>query len=88
VGWSFTNALKQKHVSEAFKLLSLLEHSIRVSSSLTTPHTAPNERRLDEAMERRNTYIREFGQPELRHTCGRCCRRVEGNYSNNDFLLF
>jgi hypothetical protein len=88
VGWSFTNALQQKHVSESFKLLSLLEHSIRISSPLTTPHTAPNERRLDEAMEQRNKYIREFGQPELRHTCSRCCRRVEGNYSNYEFLLF
>ena len=91
-GWAFTDALIYKHVNEGFKILSLLEHARNTNTILSVPHTAQHDQRFDDAMQERNRYIREEGQPELRHRCERCTRifrdEMTGNGMDGSCLVY
>ncbi len=83
--WQFGSVIRTEHVWDAFRILSLLEHSLRQGEVLVVPHTGEQKERFDVAMQQRNDHIIRFGQPELRHYCDKCIRIYERGQTFGEF---
>ena len=83
--WQFGSTLRTEHVWDAFKILSLLDYSLRQGEELVVPHTGEQKERFDAAMEQRNDHIIRFGQPEMRHYCDKCIRVYGREHTLGEF---
>ncbi|KAH6877439.1 hypothetical protein BKA70DRAFT_1127538 [Coprinopsis sp. MPI-PUGE-AT-0042] len=72
--WPFSIAPSGANVSDAFTLLSLLQHCDRILTTLTLPHDGLQSNRFKKAIQWRNGYIEEHGQPMRNHACTGCVR--------------
>jgi|SRR5258705_12852555 hypothetical protein len=76
--WQFVPRLSPEHVWDAFVIYSLLDDRKRLAGQLKVPHTGDQAERFRQAMEGRNHYIIENGQPDaLLHACDKCLRIYE-----------
>jgi len=75
-GWQFDSRLNHKHVYDGFVIISLFRdhQSQNLPHGLIVPHGGPQKDRFLAAMIARNTRIRLYGQPELKHRCKKCVR--------------
>lgn len=76
--WPVQPNLSTTQVYDAFILLSLLEDAQRRETALMIPHGGLQADRFKLAMRDRNSRIRLYGQPELRHLCQGCVRFYPG----------
>ncbi|KDR76382.1 hypothetical protein GALMADRAFT_480195 [Galerina marginata CBS 339.88] len=67
-------ALRTEHIWDGFILLSLLEDYFSKGYILSVPHSGDQKNRFDGAMEARNLFMNQSGQPEWAHTCEKCTR--------------
>ncbi|KAH6894824.1 hypothetical protein BKA70DRAFT_1319560 [Coprinopsis sp. MPI-PUGE-AT-0042] len=70
--------LRTEHIWDAFTLLSLLEHMVRIGELLNVPHSGDQAQRFHKAMEKRNKAYIENGLPDVvDHVCDVCTRFFE-----------
>jgi len=73
-GWSFGSKLKSDHVYNGFMILSLMEDATTRREELVIPHAGLDKDRFKQAVQARNTRMRLYSQPEIRHYCRKCTR--------------
>lgn len=67
--------LRTEHIWDAFTLLSLLEHMVRIGELLQVPHSGDQSQRFLKAMDRRNKSYIQQGLPDVvDHVCNVCTR--------------
>jgi hypothetical protein len=72
--WPFTLTISADQVWTGFISLALLEDYTARQQTLIVPHSGLQKDRFTTAIQARNSRIRLYGQPELRHHCKKCLR--------------
>jgi hypothetical protein len=81
--WQFVPRLSPEHVWDAFVIYSLLDDRKQQGGQLKVPHSGNQAGRFRQAMEDRNRYIIENGQPDaVSHACDKCLRIYETDRDN------
>ncbi|KZT55013.1 hypothetical protein CALCODRAFT_417899, partial [Calocera cornea HHB12733] len=72
--------LRGESIADLFDLYSLLLHHSKQGTNLRLPETALNQAdRLRDAMQQRNIFMSQNGQPQWAHTCSECTKVIERN---------
>ena len=66
--------LRTEHMWDAFVILSLLRDHEGHQLNLEVPHTGLQKDRFKPAMQERNLWFVQEGQPEIDHWCRKCTR--------------
>jgi hypothetical protein len=87
-GWSFGSELKSDHVYNGFMILSLMEDATTRREQLVIPHAGLDKDRFKQAIQARNTRMRLYNQPEIRHYCKKCTRFLSRGEISARIYLF
>ncbi|KZT50815.1 hypothetical protein CALCODRAFT_444049 [Calocera cornea HHB12733] len=72
--------LRGESIADLFDLYSLLLHHSKQGTNLRLPEMALNQAdRLRDAMQQRNIFMSQNGQPQWAHTCSECTKVIERN---------